>query len=168
MTTWERSHNQSEDAWAASIRDQGGEPSTAVSVHIEQATPDVAKALGVEAGDQVAVRRRIRSVDGEPHQLADSFFPFWLAQEYPIFLQPGDLSAPGGLLASVGLPQARCVDEITARMPTPEETRLLDATRGVPLIVHTRTGYDKQDRPVRHMITRMTSDRVHVRYELDL
>lgn len=168
MATWETGHTQAEDAWAASIHDQGGQPKTEVTVHIERATPDVAQALQIDAGDQVVIRRRVRSVDGEPHQLADSHFPYWLAEKFPVFLQPGDLSAPGGLLASVGMPQARWADEITARMPTPEESRLLEATKGVPLLVHTRTGYSKQGQPVRHMITRMTADRVHVRYELDL
>lgn len=167
MTTWEKAHNSSEDAWAASIREQGGEPSASVSVRIDVAEPDVAAALQIEPGANVLVRARVRSVNGEPHQLADSYFPHWLMEQHPIFSQPGDLSAPGGLLASVGLPQARYLDEINARMPTPDETQLLGVARGVPLIVHTRTGYHADGRPLRHMITRMAADRVHVQYELD-
>lgn len=147
---------------------EGGSPSSVVTVHIEQADAQVAEALQVEEGAQVVVRRRVRSVDGEPHQLADSYFPRWLADEHPVFIQPGDLSAKGGLLASVGLPQDRCLDEITARMPTPDEARTLGIARGVPLMVHSRTGYAKDGRPLRHMITRMAADRVHVRYELSL
>lgn len=167
MSTWEKAHTGHEDAWSASIRDQGGTPSAAVTVLVERANRIVAEALDIDEGAQVVLRSRIRSVDGDPHQLADSYFPFWLAQEHPIFLEPGDLAAPGGLLASVGLPQARLLDEITARMPTPDEARLLAISRGVPLLVHTRTGYAKDDRPLRHMITRMAADRVDVRYELE-
>lgn len=168
MTTWEKAHTADADAWAVSVRDQGCEPSTSTAVHIERASADVAAALDLDEGAPVVVRRRIRSVDGEPHQLSDSYFPQWLADAHPVFLEPGDLSASGGLLASVGLPQARYLDEITARMPTPDEARLLGVGSGVPLLLHTRTGYDKSERPVRHMITRMAADRVDVRYELDL
>lgn len=168
MTTWERQHTADADAWAMSVQAQGGEPSTIVAVHIEKADEAVAQALRVEPGSQVVVRRRVRSVNGEPHQLADSYFPQWLADAHPVFLEPGDLSASGGLLASVGIPQARCLDEITARMPTPDEARVLGISRGVPLLVHTRTGYAEDGRAVRHMVSRMAADRVHVRYELDL
>ena len=167
MSTWEKAHTGHEDAWATSIRDQGGAPSATVAVLVEQANRAVAEALDVDQGAHVVVRRRIRSVDGEPHQLADSYFPYWLAEQHPIFLEPGDLAAPGGLLASVGLPQARLLDEITSRMPTPDEARTLAMSRGVPLLVHSRTGYGKDDKPLRYMISRMAADRVHVRYELD-
>lgn len=168
MTTWERGHTADADAWATSIQEQGGEPSTVVTVQIKQASARVSEALHVEPGSQVVLRRRIRSVNGEPHQLSDSYFPKWLTDAHPVFLQPGDISAPGGLLASEGVPQARFLDELTARMPTPDETRTLGMSRGVPLLIHTRTGYGKDDRPLRYMVTRMASDRVHVRYELDL
>jgi GntR family transcriptional regulator len=67
-----------------------------------------------------------------------------------------------------GLPQARLLDEITARMPTPDEARTLAMGRGVPLLVQTRTGYAKDDKPRRHMISRMAADRVDVRYELEI
>jgi GntR family transcriptional regulator len=167
MSSWENSHTADADAWAVSIREQGGTPSAEVSVHIEEAKPDIARALRIEPGGRVVVRRRVRLVNGEPHQLADSYFPFWLAEQHSVFLQPGDLSASGGLLASVGLPQARYLDEISARMPTPSEAQQLKASRGIPLIVHSRTGYHADERPLRHMVTLMTADRVHVCYELE-
>ncbi|GAB3175875.1 GntR family transcriptional regulator [Myceligenerans halotolerans] len=169
MSSWEKpnAHTAEADAWAMAVRAQGGTPHAEVSVRIEEASSGVAKALQIDPGDQVVARRRTRFVNGEPHQLADSFFPFWIAEEHPIFLQPGDISAPGGILAHVGLAQARWADEISARMPTPEEARSLKTGRGVPLIVHSRTGFDQHSRPVRHMVTLMASDRVHITYELE-
>lgn len=167
MHRWESQHSQAEDAWAVSIRAQGGTPNTEVSVSVEPASPEVAKALRVKEGEPVAVRRRVRSVNGEPHQLADSYFPYSLAQEHPVFLAPGDQSAPGGLLASAGLAQARFADRIEARMPAPEEVRMLRLQPGTPLLVHHRTGYTADDRAVRHMVTRMGADRVEVSYELN-
>jgi GntR family transcriptional regulator len=167
MHSWERSHGPNEDAWAVSIREQGGRPRSDVTVSVEPASKDVADALGTTLDEPVAVRRRVRYVDDEPHQLADSFFPYALAQEHPVFLAPGDQSAPGGLLASVGLPQARVEDRIEARMPTPEEARLLRLPPGTPLLIHHRTGYTTEGRAVRHMVTRMGADRVEVTYEVE-
>jgi GntR family transcriptional regulator len=115
----------------------------------------------------VIVRARIRKVDGEPHQLSDSYFPRWLTDEHPEFLQPGDISRPGGLLAAAGLTQVRFYDQITARMPDSDEARTLRMSSGTPLLIHSRTGYDEKDRPVRHMITRAAADRVEISYALD-
>lgn len=166
MSTWERAHNSIEDAWASSVREQGGEPSTVVTVQVEQASTEVSAALEVDEGSNVVTRRRIRSVDGEPHQLADSWFPYWLAEEHPVFLQPGDVHAPGGLLGDAGLTQTRLLDSLTARMPTPDELRLLNMSAGTPLLIHHRTGYTSDGRAVRYMVTRMAADRVDLTWEL--
>lgn len=166
MSTWERAHNSIEDAWASSVREQGGEPSTTVTIQVESATPEIARALGVSEGEHIVARRRVRSVDDEPHQLADSFFPYWLADQHPVFLEPGDVHAPGGLLAAAGLPQARMLDALTARMPDPDETRTLRMPAGIPLLIHHRTGYAADGRAVRYMVTRMAADRVDLTWEL--
>jgi GntR family transcriptional regulator len=167
MNTWERSHNASEDAWASAIRTQGGKPRTDISVSIEPALKDVATALKIASGETIAVRRRIRYVNEIPHQFADSFFPYSIASENPVFLEPGDQSAVGGLLAAAGYIQERFMDRIEARMPTPDEVRILRLGNGVPLLIHHRTGYVKSGRAVRHMISRMGADRVEITYEVD-
>lgn len=168
MSTWEapQHHSDEADAWATAIRKQGGEPHTEVTVRLVPADADIAAALGVAAGSTVVVRERIRSIDGQPHQLADSYFPEWLTNQHPEFLKPGDVSAPGGLLAAAGVPQVRMHDTISARLPTAVEATVLKAKPGVPLVVHTRTGYDEQGRAVRHMVTRAAADRTSISYEL--
>lgn len=167
MTSWEPGHRADEDAWAASVREQGREPTWTVAVHVEQASAEVAEALGVEADSPVTVRRRIRFVDGEVHHLSESYFPEWLTREHPVFTRPYGLTAAGGVLASVGIIQRRFLDEMTARMPTPDEARQFRIGRGVPLLIHTRTGFEESGRAVRHMVTRMTADRIRVTYELE-
>jgi GntR family transcriptional regulator len=56
-------------------------------------------------------------------------------------------------------------DEITTRMPTPEEARTLDLGTGVPVLVYVRTAYTK-DRPVRLSETVFAGDRNRLVYEL--
>lgn len=167
MSSWEKRHTADADAWANSVKAQGGEPSSEVRVSIVPASLDVAKSLDVKAGESIVVRSRVRSVDGEPHQLSDSYFPRWLTDAHPVFLEPGDLAAPGGLLAAAGVPQVRYFDALTARMPTQEESQTLHVGPGTPLLVHHRTGFDAKDRPVRFMVTRSAADRVEISYQLD-
>ena len=56
-------------------------------------------------------------------------------------------------------------DELTTRMPSPEEARTLDLPAGVPVLVYTRTAYTK-DRPVRLTETIFSGDRNRLVYEL--
>ncbi|GGQ15768.1 hypothetical protein GCM10010249_38060 [Streptomyces roseolilacinus] len=51
-------------------------------------------------------------VDQDPYALADSYFPEESARGTPLML-PEDVWAPGGILAGIGLVQARYCDEIT-------------------------------------------------------
>ena len=166
MHSWENNHTADADAWAESVRAQGGTPEAEVSVAVEAADANVAAALNLEPGETVVVRRRVRRIDGAPHQLADSYFPMNLVKDYPPFMLPGDQSAPGGLLRAAGLPQERLLDVIESRMPTPDETRVLAIPTGTPLLVHRRTGFMKDGTAVRYMVTRMAANRVEISYEV--
>ena len=57
------------------------------------------------------------------------------------------------------------VDELTARMPGPDEIRTLDLAQGVPVIVYVRTAWTNQ-RPVRVTRTVFPADRKRIVYEL--
>ena len=111
--------------------------------------------------------RMAASVNGEPHQLSDSYFPPFVTDDNELFWRPTDLGVQGGLLAATGHKQVRWHDTLTARMPRAEEAQRLRMPAGTPLLVHTRIGYDEQDRPVRYMVTRMAADRVEVSYDLE-
>jgi len=80
---------------------------------------------------------------------------------------PKDVSAPGGLLASIRHPEARIVDEIQIRMPTKEESSRLGLPTGTPVAEHMRTGLGKDRKPLRVMLTIAPGDRHALVYELD-
>lgn len=167
MSEWERAHSNDGDAWANTIRAQGGQPENDLQIVAEQASAEVAHALGIEEGAAIQARHRLRSVNGEPHQLSDSYFPPFVTDDNELFWRPTDLGVQGGLLAATGHKQVRWHDTLTARMPRAEEAQRLRMPAGTPLLVHTRVGYDEQDRPVRYMVTRMAADRVEVSYDLE-
>ncbi|MEU9523700.1 GntR family transcriptional regulator [Streptomyces sp. NPDC048224] len=154
------------DDWSTAIRDAGREPEQRVTVRTGPADRQVAAWLQVPAGTEVVERVRLRTVDGQPYQLATSSFPMAIAEGTPL-LDEGDVSMPGGILAAIGHPQHRVRDEITLRMPTPDETELLELPPGTPVAEHVRIGYGESG-PVRVMVTIAPGDRHRLVYELEV
>lgn len=146
------------DGWASDVVDQGGKPhEEVVAVEVVRPPDDIGSNLGIHKDDMALMRRRVRSINGKPAQLSNSYFPYGLVKD-TAFMLPGSQSAPGGLLASIGHPQHRKRHEVTARNATPDEADELDLLPGTPLLRHVVIGYDKDDTPVRCMVTLATSD----------
>ncbi|MFC8511126.1 GntR family transcriptional regulator [Streptomyces sp. NPDC057411] len=152
------------DDWSTAIRDAGREPEQHVTVHTAQADAAVAAWLQVPTGSDIVQRVRLRTVDGQPYQLATSSFPMAIAEGTPL-LDEGDVSMPGGILAAIGHPQLHIRDEITIRMPSPEESEQLQLPPGTPVAEHVRIGYGEA-RPVRVMVTIAPGDRHKLVYEM--
>lgn len=154
------------DQWTNIVAESGREPRQEVRVSIQRPPAEVAERLRIDPETALTVvRERVRFVDHEPYALADSYFPEELVRGTPL-MKPEDVSAPGGVLAASGLFQVRYVDEITVRMPTRVESERLDLPAGTPVAVHTRTGYDKDERPLRVMVTTLPGDRHVIRYDV--
>lgn len=153
------------DAWAADVREQGREPHQTITVSLVLPTPRVAERLQVDAEDTVVVRHRLRSVDGTPFQLSDSYFREELVRGTPL-MEPRDVSAPGGLLYSIGQPQVEFLDEIFIRMPSKAEADQLRMPVGTPVAEHVRTGYGKDGSPLRVMVTIVPGDRHSLAYRV--
>lgn len=155
------------DQWAAAIAESGRTPRLELNVSIKRPPADVAERLQLDQESALTVvRERVRYVDQQPYALADSYFPEELVRGTPLML-PEDVSAPGGVLASVGLIQVRYQDEIAVRMPTRDEVDRLALPAATPVAVHTRTGYDKDGRALRVMVTTLPGDRHVIRYDVD-
>ena len=153
------------DVWVADVREDGREPAQTISVEMVNAPEEIAKLLGLPGGEPVVVRRRVRTVDGEPHNTADTYYPMDIAQGTPIML-PNDV--PQGvivLMREMGHVQVRHIDDLMCRMPTPVESRVLDIPQGVPVMIQSRTGYT-EERPVKVTVTTWPGDRARMRYEL--
>lgn len=150
------------DAWVADVAEQGSRGEQEIAVAIRQAPPEIASRLGLAAGERIVVRQRVRAIDGEPHNLNDSFYGSW-AEGTPI-AQPADV--PQGvirLMADMGMVQESYSDEVAARMPTAEESSRLRIPEGtVPVMVQYRIGYDADGKPLKLTITVWPSDRARL------
>jgi GntR family transcriptional regulator len=153
------------DAYNTEVQQEGRQPSQTFDMRVAPASPSVAHRLRVEEGEAVLVRRMFRFVDGQPWSIQDSSYPMDIAQECGL-LVPHDI--PRGtvrVMADRGHVEVGYVDEVTTRMPTPEEARMLDLGTGAPVLIYVRTAYTKE-RPVRLTETIFAGDRNRLLYEL--
>ncbi|MEU5755696.1 GntR family transcriptional regulator [Streptomyces sp. NPDC047829] len=153
------------DQWASVISENGNAPRQDITVSIVEPPQHVRGRLELTENGLAVARKRVRFIDNRPYALADSYFPQELVTGTPL-MEPRDVSAPGGILASVGLVQAKYVDEISVRMPTRPEAELLALPAATPVAEHTRTGYDTKGRPLRCMVTILPGDRHKILYEV--
>jgi len=110
---------------------------------------EISDRLELEEGSPVVVRRYLLFYDDKPTQIADSYFPLDLAQGTRI----ADLEdLPGGVHAELeqqlGYDLDRFVEELTFRMQTPEEARVLGISAGVPVVRLLRTLYARSGKPL--------------------
>ncbi|MFE7466398.1 GntR family transcriptional regulator [Streptomyces sp. NPDC057499] len=153
------------DQWASAVTEEGKTPRQEITVSIVEPPAHVRECLGLSPAGLAVARKRVRYVDNRPYALADSYFPQELVTGTPL-MEPRDVSAPGGVLASVGLVQAKYRDEISVRMPTRQEAETLALPAATPVAEHTRTGYDATGRPLRCMVTILPGDRHKILYEV--
>jgi GntR family transcriptional regulator len=157
----------------AQVLEQGQSPRQDITeVASTTAPPDVASKLDLDEGSAVIVRRRIFLADNMPVALTDSYYPMDMAAGTAIE-QPDRV--PGGVHALIEDENgpihrriARSEDDVTARMPTPDEARVLGLPQGVPVFRVLRTVYDADDRPVEVQDTVAAADRHEFRYEVDM
>lgn len=133
----------------------------------EQVAPgEVADRLKLGDQDRVVVRSRRYLLDDRPVETAISYIPADLAEDTPISdPNPG----PGGIYARLeeqGHILEKFTEEVSARMPTPEEARALNLPPGVPVFRLVRTAYDTDGRAVEVCDTIMSSEAYVLEYGL--
>lgn len=135
---------------------------------VTQAPPpaEIAELLRLQEETEVIVRSRRYLLDGKPVETAVSYIPADLARGTPIAApNPG----PGGIYARLeeqGHTLERFAEEITARMPTPHERRVLNLPPGVPVFRLVRTAYDLDSRAVEVCDTIMSAEAYVLAYDL--
>lgn len=127
---------------------------------------EIAEKLGVPHDAKIVARSRRYSLDGRPVEAAVSYIPADLAEGTPIS-QPNP--GPGGIYARLeeqGHTLDRFAEEVSVRMPTPDEARQLSLPPGVPVFRLVRTAYDLDGRAVEVCDTLMSGDAYVLAYEL--
>jgi len=131
-----------------------------------EAPTDVAKRLGVRSSSRVLIRRRRYLVDGHPVEMASSYLPWNVVKGTQIAnVDPG----PGGIYArleDMGYKLKHFTEEVSSRMPTPEEANGLRLAPGVPVFHLIRTAFDGKEQPLEVCDTVMAGDAYVLAYDL--
>src|SRR5215472_4299823 len=163
----QRHRKEGKAAFTVEAEQAGAEPRVdMIKVTEERPPAEVADRLKLSGKDNAVVRSRRYLLDGRPVETAVSYIPADLAKGTPIAdPNPG----PGGIYARLeeqGHTLGRFTEEVTARMPTPDEARLLSLSPGVPVFRLIRTAYDQDGRAVEVCDTIMAADAYVLSYEL--
>jgi len=133
--------------FSANLIEQGFEPGGDLLLHEEIVAPKLVGDRLKLAKDEVVIHRRgVMTADGAPVELSDSFYP---AKRFPGFDEarrayPTITAA----LASYGVVDyERLATSIEARMPTPEEARLLRQPKSTPVLVVEKVDADRNGVP---------------------
>ncbi len=127
------------------MQKSGAEPSTIVlDWETEEAAPGVAAALNIPVGSPVVHIRRLRMVREDPLAIMSNWIPV-------AFAPTREELETGGLYARLrerGVKVAVGFQQISARLATADEGRLLNEPTGAALLTMQRTAYDSQQRAV--------------------
>jgi len=163
----QRYRKEGKAAFTIEAEQAGAEPRVdRIQVSEEEPPAEVADRLRLGDRDQVVVWSRRYLLDDRPVETAVSYIPADLAEGTPIAdPNPG----PGGIYARLeeqGHILERFTEEVSARMPTPEEARALNLSPGVPVFRLVRTAYDTDGRAVEVCDTIMAADAYVLAYDL--
>jgi GntR family transcriptional regulator len=160
-----RDRAEGKAAYVAEMEREGLRPEVEViEVARTNVPPEIGERMGLDAGAEVVRRHRRYLASGEPLELATSYLPWALAKGTAIARRD---TGPGGVYARLeerGHPIESFEEEITARMPTPEERSLLQIPEGVPVFRIVRRAYDADRRVLELTDTIMPADRYVLTY----
>lgn len=164
------------DQWEADAHADGwGTRQVVAGVHELPAPAHVARYLQCRPGTLLLRRRRLRYVakPGVPEQLAmvaDTWTPLDIANMEIDGVAPlrveSNVVYPGGIYRALGFRQVQFSDEITVRMPEPDEAELLNQQPGTPVGQHARVGIDATGRRVRVLLSVFSGDALRLKYDL--
>ncbi|MGD9525321.1 GntR family transcriptional regulator [Pseudonocardia sp.] len=129
--------------------------------------PDVARRLKLPPDDESVLRREnVFWADNDPVQRVTTWIPWPIAEGTPLLSD--DVGHPfgiHGIFEERGHTMARILDEIGARMPTPDERQNLRLPAGVPVLDVLHTSIDTEGEP--YELTRfvMRADLSGLRYD---
>lgn len=153
------------DRYMAALTEEGRQPSQSIDVAVVPAEGIVADRFGVANGTQLVARKRVRSIDGEPFNINDTYHEYSIAGGTEV-MNPADVPrGSNSIIEDVLGKEVRTLDEFYIRMPTPEEASRLKLSSGTPVAVHYATGYTASDDVIRVEYFVIPGDRHVIVYE---
>lgn len=154
-------------AFRQQIEAQGMTASQEVTLSEVAATTDLSQRLHVPLGSQLILRTRVVFADGDPLMIANSYYPISIARGTPLALPAFIPQGGDQVLADSGHTPTTYQDEITGRMPTPDEVATLDISPGVPIGKLVRISFDQAEVAIEVCVMIFSWDRHILLYDID-
>lgn len=137
------------------------------SIAREKPPADVAERLNVTSEEESVVHRENHYfADDEPVQVVSTYLRWDEAQGTLLMQQKTGKDGIYGRLEDLGHVMTRVRDEISARMPTPEEATILELLPGVPVLEVLHTSLDQDGTPFEVSRYVHRADQTGLLYEL--
>lgn len=108
---------------------------------------DVAGVFELERDATIAMRSRLLLSDGQPFELATSYYPLEIARGTGL-TSPGKIRGGAvNLLKQLGYNSAEFIDRVSVRLPTTQEFEVLDLPDDIPVHRTFRTDYTAERVP---------------------
>jgi len=160
-------HTGARDAWTEESATRGRKGGQKLTFAGEiPAPPEVAEAFGISERDTVVARKRVITLDDEPIELTDTYYPSTIAAGTPL-AEPRKIK--GGaitLLSNLGHDSERVHEAVTARMPTEAEREALRLGDRDPVLILSRIAADSEGEPIQIDLITMPARGRHLHYEL--
>lgn len=127
----------------------------------------VAELLHLGANEAVVVRRRLILLDGQPVELANSYYPARIASGSPLARKAKIRGGAPTALAALGYRARRVVEDIEQRPATTAEAAALALAPGSAVLTLTRTVITENGTPYEASLMVMKAPR-RLRYELEV
>jgi GntR family transcriptional regulator len=148
-TRYERSRGTSaNDAYKDELDAQGREHLAEFSMQMIPATPEIATRLKVRVDSFVVQRKEILYIDGHANAIQESYYPLDIAADTDLAKNEDIPRGTIRVLKELGHEEVGHRDEVSPRMPTEDEDRVLQLGTAVPVLEWIRTAYSNE-RPVR-------------------
>jgi len=161
-----RAQRPGRDAFSAELESAGRTGEEHIQVERRGAPDAIADRLGLSPGDPVILRRRLQVVEGHPSALVDSWWPADIAEGTELASPASVARGTDTVMAELGLEALTRRDEVTARMPTPEEAQELGIAGGVPVVIVVATELASEGQPVEVYTRVHPADRFVLVYEV--
>ncbi|MBK1788798.1 GntR family transcriptional regulator [Prauserella cavernicola] len=152
-------------AFLADAAAKGFTPSSSVRVRFEPADERAASILDIDVGTEITVRDRVMRANGLVVQLAVSR----LSRQYTrdTAIEQVDTGEGGAYarLEEAGHLIGSYVENVGARMPTPDETSQLELGPGIPVVTVTRVAYREDGTPLEMNDMTLPANRYELSYE---
>lgn len=160
-------HAGASDAWTEESAARGRKGGQKLTFAGEIPAPaEVAEAFGISEGDAAVARKRVITLDDEPVELTDTYYPAAIAAGTPLANPQKIKGGAITLLSQLGHTSERVHEAVTARMPTESEREALRLGDRDPVLLVSRIAVDSEGEAIQIDLITMPARGRHLHYEL--